>query len=426
LYEKHWQGLYVDHPIPPVTGFDPLAHAAPAPSGEGAADRQLRLGFATHWDPVPQRTLSGSAWNLREALRRIADTADIGIDDQAAIRMALKLMHAHYRDGQFGSSWTNSRLTDAYLARTLRRGARLASAAGPLDAILMVNALTTFRQPFFIYYDSSWDALMASAENPARYARMRRLRPATMMRRRDFQVGVYKSATKVFASSHWLKRCLVTQSGLAPEQVHVVHPGGAARSLTGESGAEAETLRRRIEGPRRKILAVSRIYEISDFYRKGLDLVVDAVGVLRREYDPEITLTVAGLDKWPLPGGPPEGVDFLGVIPSSEVPGLYATHHVYVMPSRMEPFGLVFAEAQSRGMPVVARNAYAMPEMVTPGVSGALIDKDDPDELAAAIAGVLASDEIYEQCAARAPRMSRYFSWERMAGEVNTLVRATL
>ena len=361
---------------------------------------------------MPQTTLSGSAWNLRAALRRITDTVDVGIDDQAAVRMALKLVHGHYRDGQFGSSWTNSRLTDAYLARSLRRGTRRAGASGPLDAVLMVNALTTFDQPFFVYYDSSWDALMASAENPARYARMRRLRPATMMARRDFQVSVYKSATRVFASSHWLKRCLVTQSGLAPGQVQVVHPGGAPRVN------DPAIVRARIAGPRRKILAVSRIYELSDFYRKGLDLVVDAVGILRRDYDPEITLTVAGLATWPLPGGPPDGVDFLGVVPPGEVPGLYDTHHVYVMPSRMEPFGLVFAEAQSRGMPVVARNAYAMPEMVAPGVSGALIDKDDPAELAAAIAGVLASDEIYEQCAVRAPAMARYFSWERMAAEV--------
>ena len=240
LYEKHWQGLYIDHPVPPVTGWDPLAPTGPAVRRQPrpALDR-LRLGYATHWDPVPQSTLSGSAWNLREAIRRITDTVDIGIDDQPAIRMALKLMHGHYRDGQFGSSWTNSRLTDAYLARSLRRGARLAGAAQPLDAILMVNALTTFSQPFFIYYDSSWDALMASAESPARYARMRRLPPAAMMRRRDFQVGVYQSATKVFTSSHWLKRCLVTQSGLAPERVHVVHPGGAARARGRRDGARS-------------------------------------------------------------------------------------------------------------------------------------------------------------------------------------------
>src|SRR5208282_4714126 len=104
----------------------------------------------------------------------------------------------------------------------------------------------------------------------------------------------------------------------------------------------------------------------------------------------------------------------------------YETHDVFVMPSRMEPFGLVFAEALSSGIPVVARNACAMPEMITPGVSGALIERDDPNELAAAIAGVLADDDIYKQCAARAPHMASYFSWERAAHEVVDVIAKTI
>ena len=356
LYEKHWQGLYLDHPVPAVVR-DPLA------SGPTAYDRapkdaeQLRIGFAAAWEPVPQRTLSGSVWGLREAIRRAADIVDIGIDVPDATRLTLKLMHAHYRNGHFGSSWTNSRLTDAYLGRTLRRGARVAGADRPLDAILMVDALATFRQPFFVYYDSSWDALIASAASPRRYALMRRLRPATMMRRRDFQVGVFQSATAVVAASHWLKRCLVTQSGVAAERIHVVPPGAGAFRAQADSADDNAKLRRRIDGPRRKLLSVSRIYEIEDFYRKGLDLVVDAVGVLRREYDPAITLTVAGLDEWPLPGGPPDGVDFLGVIPSSEVPKLYDTHDVFVMPSRMEAWPRLRGGA-------VSRHARCRPERV--------------------------------------------------------------
>jgi glycosyltransferase involved in cell wall biosynthesis len=105
---------------------------------------------------------------------------------------------------------------------------------------------------------------------------------------------------------------------------------------------------------------------------------------------------------------------------------MYETHDVFVMPSRMEPYGLVFAEALSRGIPVVARNAYAMPEIVTPGVSGALIERDDPNELAAAIAGVLADDDIHKQCAVRAPQMASYFSWERAARQMVDLIAETI
>ena len=122
------------------------------------------------------------------------------------------------------------------------------------------------------------------------------------------------------------------------------------------------------------------------------------LALLRRDHDPQITLTVAGPEKWPLPGSPPDGVRFLGALPPGEVAALYDSHDLFVMPSRMEPFGIVFAEALSRGLPCIARDAYAMPEIVTPGLSGYLIAGDDEHELAATIAAALADDALYEAC----------------------------
>jgi glycosyltransferase involved in cell wall biosynthesis len=63
-----------------------------------------------------------------------------------------------------------------------------------------------------------------------------------------------------------------------------------------------------------------------------------------------------------------------------------------------------------------------MPEIVTPGVSGALIDKDDEHELATAIAAVLANDELYKKCHERAPLMAAYFSWERTARDITQII----
>ena len=92
----------------------------------------------------------------------------------------------------------------------------------------------------------------------------------------------------------------------------------------------------------------------------------------------------------------------------------------------MEPFGVVFAEALARGLPCVARDAFAMPEIVTPGVSGALITRDDENELAAAIAAALADDALYERCYERAPDMAEYFSWERTGLEVSQVITQAL
>ena len=215
--------------------------------------------------------------------------------------------------------------------------------------------------------------------------------------------------------------------------MHVVHPGFSAGRTVQSSRLEASSVNeageskfrnplREREAPRRKLLFVGRMYEIWDFYRKGGDLVVAALDILRRDYDPQITLTVVGMEKWPLPSPPPEGVNFLGVLPPGEVRALYDNHDLFVMPSRSEPFGVVFAEALSAGLPCVARNAYAMPEIVTPGISGALINRDDEHDLAATIAAVLADDELYKKCYDRASAMAAYFSWERTARDITQII----
>ena len=61
-----------------------------------------------------------------------------------------------------------------------------------------------------------------------------------------------------------------------------------------------------------------------------------------------------------------------------------------VQPSFEEGFGLPVLEAMTLGVPVVAANRGALPEVL--GDAGLLVDPDDPDEIAAAIARLLDDD----------------------------------
>jgi glycosyltransferase involved in cell wall biosynthesis len=431
-------GLFTDHPVHLIDPKDPLArHNEARACGMMAGSARPRIGYACLWEQLPERTWSYSAWNLRAALRLIADTTDIGVQIPRLSRLALKAIHTRYRGGRLTTSWSYSRLTDAYNVRALRRELTRNPTAHNCDAVLMIDDLAALSVPFFIYYDSSWDSLISANDSAEAYAALRLITPSNMARRRERQLAVYEQAKGIIAMSHWFARSLVEQSGVSPRKVHVVHPGiSAGRALQEghpDSGSvhqpSEHMLRRPLREratPRRRLLFVGRQYHAFDFYRKGGDLVVAALALLRRDYDSQITLTIAGPDKWPLPGTPPDGVRFLGSLPPAEVSALYDSHDLFVMPSRLEPFGIVFAEALSRGLPCIGRDAYAMPEIVTPGVSGALITTDDEHELAATIATALANDALYESCYARSSKMTEYFSWERAADEVAQVITQNL
>ena len=406
-------GLFVEHPVKPGEVIDPLAAPRLPATGAGPATRPS-IGYACLWEADPKQTWSGTPWHLREVLRDQANVTDVGVELPSLTRMGLKAIHARYRNGHLTTSWCYSRLTDKYLEAALRRGIRVNFAGNRPDAILTIDTLAILDEPYFVYAYVSWDALIASADTPERFARFQQLPAAVLARRRAVQVAAYKSAQGIIAETRWLAKCLVEQSGVPAEKIHVIHPG---LSVTQDQATRLASPPERA-GRRRRLLFVMGQNEPHHFYRKGGDLALAALRLLRRDHDPHITLTIAGMNAWPLPGRPPEGVEFLRRMPPGEASALYDTHDLLLLPSRLESFGMIMVEALTRGMPCIARNAFAMPEIVTPGVSGTLIEGYDATELAGAIADALADDDLYQRCADRAPHVAEYFSWQRAAREV--------
>ena len=385
-----------------------------ARGGIGAISGQegLKLGFACAWDPDPRMTWSGTPWNLRQALRSRTHVVDLGISLPALPRSALKILHARRRNGQLVSAWKHSALWSAICQSAIRGKVRR---AGP-DAVLEIQDLAVVDVPFFIYQDASYDVLLHVWDQSAgQVSHFPMLDLEAVRRRRERQHGVYERAAGLLAMSAWFARTLVEWTGMPPARVHVVHPGASALALSPGHAAP------RRDPPRRRLLLIGK-----DFRTKGGDVVVRALAALRREYDPSVTLTVAGPLAWPLPGTVPEGVRFLGRVPTGEVVHLYDTHDLFVMPSRFEGFGIAFVEALARGLPCIGRDAFAMPELISPGHNGDLVKGDDPDQLAAAIVRVLRDDEIYRRCDEEALRVSAYFSWERAATDALAAIQGTL
>jgi glycosyltransferase involved in cell wall biosynthesis len=90
-----------------------------------------------------------------------------------------------------------------------------------------------------------------------------------------------------------------------------------------------------------------------------------------------------------------------------------------VLPSYKEPFGTVLAEAMAVGTPVVATQVDGLPEVVRDGETGRLVAPGDPDELAEAVADVLAHRE---RMGAAAREDARRFHLEPYIDRVERLI----
>jgi len=74
-------------------------------------------------------------------------------------------------------------------------------------------------------------------------------------------------------------------------------------------------------------------------------------------------------------------VEFIGWIPPEKIKTYYRKASVFVMPSLMEGFGLVFLEAMAQGLPVIGGNVGGTAELIKEGENGFLVDPGDVSTL---------------------------------------------
>ena len=107
-----------------------------------------------------------------------------------------------------------------------------------------------------------------------------------------------------------------------------------------------------------------------------------------------------------------------------DVPALLAASDVFVMASLWEGLGLVFLEAMAAGLPVLASEVSAVPEVVLAEQTGLLVPPSDPAALGAAM-GRLAGDAALRERLGRAgrERVGARFGLEAMVDETLAVYR---
>ena len=104
---------------------------------------------------------------------------------------------------------------------------------------------------------------------------------------------------------------------------------------------------------------------------------------------------------------------YLGYVPETDIAPLTAAATVFAYPSLYEGFGFPVAQAMAAGVPVIASNVSALPEIA--GDAAVLIDPRSLAELRDALSRLLLSPDVRAQLAARGRQRAALFQWRTCA-----------
>lgn len=163
-------------------------------------------------------------------------------------------------------------------------------------------------------------------------------------------------------------------------------------------------------------------------YNKGHDILIESFARLA---DAGSQLTIIG-------SGPEEDalkslvqkyhlddrVHFEGYCPRERIRDLYAQSDCFVLASRFETFGLVYAEAMACGLPVIATFCGGPEDFVTAD-NGILVPVDDVEGLTNAMAQLCENMANYDRYAIHQSALSR-FSPEALAKELTRIYESSI
>jgi glycosyltransferase involved in cell wall biosynthesis len=112
-----------------------------------------------------------------------------------------------------------------------------------------------------------------------------------------------------------------------------------------------------------------------DYYRKGMDVAIETVKLLNENLTIKFALSIVGVEK-PSTVEIPDYVTFYGKLRKSNELELkkmvecYLEHDIFILPTKAECVGMVFAEAAMFGLPVFTYATGGTPDYVEDGISG--------------------------------------------------------
>ncbi|HEV2054703.1 MAG TPA: glycosyltransferase family 4 protein [Methylomirabilota bacterium] len=229
---------------------------------------------------------------------------------------------------------------------------------------------------------------------------------------------VLQASERIVTVSEFSKRQLASALGIPAERIEVVPNGVDEKFVPAPGGAALKARYGLGDGPVALFLGGLKP-------RKNLPFLLHVwrdVAAAR----PEATLVIAG--DGPLGGavrrqaeamGLGLRVVFTGRLPEADKVAHYNLADIFLFPSALEGFGLAVGEAMSCGLPVIASDEGALPELVAHGQGGFVCRGGDRAAFVEATLRLLDQPELRRRLGAfNRERVDRHFRWPRAARRV--------
>ncbi|MFP4029301.1 MAG: glycosyltransferase family 4 protein [Candidatus Brocadiia bacterium] len=191
-----------------------------------------------------------------------------------------------------------------------------------------------------------------------------------------------------------------------------------------EPGIDKELLQQDVN-EEKYILYLGRL----DIEHKGLDNLLEAYGSMQEQF-PGVHLVIAGdgpdeprLRKMVAQSGLDDSVQWAGWVEGQEKRDLLRRCLLVCMPSRREGWGQVATEAAACAKPVVGYDVTGLRDAVVDGETGLLVEPEDTDALAGAMAKLIENPDLRHRLGRSARERARHFTWERAARKYEEVCR---
>ncbi|WP_211227251.1 glycosyltransferase family 4 protein [Saccharospirillum impatiens] len=229
-----------------------------------------------------------------------------------------------------------------------------------------------------------------------------------------FQVSEQRAlhaARRVLVTSEHTRETVLTQFAVPADQVIVARPGTDPSDFAP------------CDGNPLRLLTVATLTR-----RKAHDVLTDALAPLAdlpwqarfvggRDFDPAWSEQLQGqVNRLHLQ----DRITLVGAV--DELAPEFQNADLFVLPSRYEGYGMVFAEALAAGLPVVAARAGAVPDVV-PESAGLFVQPDDTTALTSALHRLLTQASLRRRLQAGARQAAAHLpTWADTARRVSSLI----